>query len=222
MSQSGATCVVLVPVLRRPHRVAPLIESLSASGQDARLLFICSADDTAMLEAVETSGADKIVVDWPGGEPGDYSRKINAGYRASSEPYLFTGADDLHFHESWLDNALWHRPAHVIGTNDIGSSRVMAGHHSTHTLVSRRYVDKFGTIDEPGKVLHEGYWHEHTDDELVGTAKYRGVWAFAHDSIVEHLHPDYGKAPSDDMYRAQGERMAVSGKLFRKRQRLWT
>jgi len=105
-------------MLRRAHRVVPLIESLKLSGADARPLFICSADDPEVLEAVRASGADNIVVDWPGGTPGDYARKINAGYLASDEPYLFTGADDLHFHEGWLDNALWHRPAHVIGTND--------------------------------------------------------------------------------------------------------
>lgn len=218
---SGATCVVLVPVLRRPHRVAPLIQSLTDSGADARLLFIVSRDDPEMRAAVNESGECSIVVDWPGGSPGDYARKINAGYRASTEPWLFTGADDLHFHEGWLENALRHRPAQVIGTNDLGNTRVLRGHHATHSLVLRRYADKHGTIDRPGEILFEGYVHEYCDDELVGTAKKRGVWAFAHDSIVEHLHPDYAKAPTDPMYLAQGERMAASRPLFKKRSRLW-
>lgn len=95
------------------------------------------------------------------------------------------------------------------------------GVHSTHTLVQRRYVDKYGTIDQPGQVLHEGYVHEFCDDELVGTAKKRGVWAFAADSVVEHLHAHYLKAPMDDLYAAQGERMDASRDLFRKRERLW-
>jgi hypothetical protein len=209
-------------MLRRPHRVAPLIESLTASGADARALFICSADDLETREAVDASGADNIVVDWPGGTPGDYARKINAGYQASTEPYLFTGADDLHFHKGWLDAALWHRPAQVIGTNDLGNERVVRGDHSTHTLVRRRYIDRCGLIDEPGKVLFEGYQHEFCDDELVGTAKKRGVWAFAFDAHVEHLHAHYLKAPMDDIYAAQGDRMNASRKLFTKRQRLWT
>lgn len=213
--------MVLVPVLRRPHRVAPLIQSLEASGADARLLFIVSADDIEMRSAVDESGACSIVVDWPGGSPGDYAKKTNAGYRASSEPWIFTGADDLHFHPGWLDAALRHRPAQVIGTNDLGNARVIAGHHSTHTLVGRRYADKHGTIDKPGEVLFEGYQHEFVDDELVGTAKKRGVWAFAYDSIVEHLHAYYEKAPMDDLYAAQGERMAASRQLFTKRSRLW-
>lgn len=209
-------------MLRRPHRVAPLIESLADSGADARPLFICSADDIETREAVDASGADNIVVDWPGGTPGDYARKINAGYQASTEPWLFTGADDLHFHKGWLDAALWHRPAHVIGTNDLGNERVLRGVHSTHSLVNRRYVDKFGTIDEPGKVLHEGYVHEFIDDELIGTAQFRGMYAFAFDSHVEHLHAHYLKAPMDILYAAQGERMAASRKLLNQRRRLWT
>lgn len=219
---SGATCVVLVPMLRRPHRVVPLIDSLKESGADARILFICSADDEETRAAVDASGECSIVVDWPGGITGDYAKKINAGYRATSEPWLFTGADDLHFHEGWLDIALRYRPAQVIGTQDGGNERVLRGDHSTHSLVRRRYVDKLGIIDEPGKVLFEGYEHEFVDDELVGTAKKRGMWAFAYDSHVEHLHAHYLKAPMDDIYQAQGERMAASRNLFRKRQRLWT
>lgn len=221
MTLSGATCVVLVPVLRRPHRVAPLIESLTASGADARPLFICSSDDVSMVEAVDASVADKLVVDWPGGTKGDYAKKINAGYMASTEPWLFTGADDLHFHEGWLANALECRPAHVIGTNDLGNERVLKGVHATHSLVNRRYVDTFGTIDQPGLVLHEGYQHEYVDDELVATAKKRGAWAFAADSIVEHLHPAWGKAPTDDLYDAQRQRMDASRRHFQRRSFLW-
>lgn len=209
-------------MLHRPHRVAPLIESLRNSGADARPLFICSPDDEYVVDAVDTAGADRIVVDWPGGSVGDYARKINAGYRASDEPWMLTGADDLHFHPGWFDAALRRKGAQVIGTNDLGNQRVLAGVHATHSVVSRRYVDRCGTIDEYHKVLHEGYRHEYVDDELVGTAKFRGVWAFAPDSIVEHLHPDYSKAPRDAMYAAQGERMNESRRLFHKRSRLWT
>jgi hypothetical protein len=46
----------------------------------------------------------------------------------------------------------------------------MAGRHSTHSLVTRDYVERFGTIDEAGVVLHEGYPHEFVDDEFVQTA----------------------------------------------------
>jgi hypothetical protein len=98
----------------------------------------------------------------------------------------------------------------------------MAGDHSTHSLVTREYVDKFGTIDEPGVVLHEGYHHEFVDDEFVQTAMFRGMWAFAEDSHVEHLHPNWNKAPSDRLYRMQRRRMRLGKRVYAERKHLWT
>lgn len=220
----AADVVLVVPVLRRPHRVAPLLESIEAATPEPhRTLFICSPDDEAELAAVVAAGADHLVLDEPPGR-GDYARKVNAAYRASSEPLLFLAADDLAFHPRWLERArarLTDR-IHVVGTNDLGNRRVLAGRHATHSLVTRTYVAERGTIDEPDKVLHEGYEHEYVDDEFVGTAMRRRAWAFAKDSIVEHLHPSWGKAPTDPLYDAQAARMRTSRPLFLRRRRLWT
>ena len=215
-------CVVLVPVLNRPHRAAPLVDSVRRTS-DARVLFLCTPGDDEEQEACRATGADVIVTDEPL-RPGDYARKINAGYRQTREPLLFLAADDLEFHAGWLEAAIacLDGTVQVVGTNDLGNARVMAGEHSTHTLVTRSYVDRFGTIDQPGEVLHEGYPHEFVDDEFVATAKKRGVWAFAADSHVEHLHPNWGKAPMDALYAEQGARMRQGQRVFQKRQRLWT
>lgn len=110
----------------------------------------------------------------------------------------------------------------MVGTNDLGNPRVLRGVHATHSLVTRRYVDQHGTIDEPGKVLHEGYWHEFCDDEFVETSWKRKAWAFAADSVVEHLHPAWGKAPMDDLYAQEPRRMRQGRRLFLHRRRLWT
>lgn len=97
----------------------------------------------------------------------------------------------------------------------------MCGNHSTHTLFRRDYVENFGTIDEPGKVLHEGYGHCFCDDEAIATAQARGVYAHAFDSIVEHLHPLVKKAPDDETYKL-GRRLSPQGKkLFTTRATLW-
>lgn len=217
--------VVLIPVLRRPHRVAPLLESLEASTPEPhRALFVCSPDDDAELEAVRAAGVDHVVLEQPVA-PGDYARKINRGFEISSEPFVFLGADDLQFHPGWLPAALARmaEPAiGVVGTQDLGNPRVRAGKHATHSLVRRTYVERFGTIDEPGKVLHEGYAHEWVDDELVSTAKARGAWCFAGDSIVEHLHPHWGKLPTDALYDQHAERMQQGRTVFFSRRRLWS
>ncbi|OHV42191.1 hypothetical protein BBK14_11255 [Parafrankia soli] len=219
---TGADLTILVPMLGRPHRVAPLLASIHQATPGAEVLFVLTPTDTAVLAAVRAAGTRHITVPY---QRGDYARKINAGYRESDRPLLFLGADDLHFHPGWHQAAtaeLRDWAVGVVGTNDLGSERVMKGEHATHSLVTRTYADEHGTIDQPGAILHEGYWHEWVDDELVGTAMHRGAWAFAADAHVEHLHPSYGKAPRDSQYLAQRRRMRHSRPLYETRRALWT
>ena len=211
---------IIVPMLGRPHRVAPLLESIEqATPEPHRVVFVCTPGDPAE-EAVHASGYRPLLVGYQ--KRGDYARKIQAGIAATDEPLLFTGADDLQFHPGWLPAAaaLMSGPVGVVGTNDLCNARVMRGEHATHFLVARWYV-KVGTIDEPGILFHHGYRHEYVDDELVGTAKRRGAWAFAADSHVEHLHPMGGKVPTDPLYDKQRQRMMSSKPTYDRRKRLW-
>jgi glycosyltransferase involved in cell wall biosynthesis len=209
---------ILVPVLRRPHRVRPLLDSIAAATPEPyRVLFICDPDDAAEIAAIEEAQGKLIIC------AGNYAAKINMAVDLTTEPLIFLGADDLHFHEGWLGaaKAKLGPGIGVVGTNDLCSKRVMRGEHSTHSLVTREYVER-GTIDEPGKLLHEGYLHEFVDDELVATAKHRGAYVHAHGSIVEHLHPMAGKAPMDELYERQRSRMRFGRRLFRLREPLWS
>lgn len=214
--------LIVVPVLRRPHRVAPLIESIEAvTPEPHRTLFVCTPGDDGEIAAIKDAGAEFIETPEPHA-PGDYQRKINLAYLATWEPLLFLGADDLHFHPGWLPAALAQlaEGIGVVGTNDLGNKRTARGVHSTHSLVTREYADR-GTIDEPHKILHEGYPHEFCDDELVQTARKRRAYAHAPESIVEHLHPNWNKAPMDPLYAAEPRRMVEGRKVFRGRRRLW-
>jgi len=69
---------VLLPVLNRPQRVQPVLDSLRLSGYPVRPFFICSFGDTAEIQAVEAARAEYLLVPWPAAE-GDYARKINYG-----------------------------------------------------------------------------------------------------------------------------------------------
>lgn len=213
---------VLIPVLRRPHRVTPLLESIEQNTPSPhRTLFICSPDDHEQQRAIRHAGGEYLVAgQWM---PGDYARKINLGVRSTTEPLLFTAADDLEFHPNWLEHAVacLADAVGVVGTNDLGNERVMRGVHSTHSLLTREYAE-LGTIDEPDKILHEGYPHEFVDDEFIGTAIHRGAFAFAADSIVEHLHPLWGKAPTDELYDQHARRMRAGRRVFERRRFMWT
>lgn len=220
-----AQILIIIPVLRRPQNAAKVAASIRNATPDdvARILFVASPGDEAEHDACRATGADLLVIDQEHG-PGDYQRKINTAYRTSTEPLLLLGADDIRFHPGWFHALEPHLDAgfHVIGTNDLGNARVMRGEHATHCVVTREYADTQGTIDRRGEIMHEGYVHEYSDDELVQTAIMRDAWSFAEDSIVEHLHPDWGKAPTDELYDDQQRRMRASRQLFLDRRALWS
>ena len=207
-------------MLGRPHRVEPVLDSIRVATPLARVLFLTTPDDALTRRVVAGVGVEQLTVPY---QPfGDYARKINAGYRHTTEPLLFLAADDLHFHPGWFERCVAHLAdgIGVVGTNDLTNPRTMSGAHSTHSLVTRWYAD-LGQLDgEPG-ILHEGYPHEFVDDELVATARHRHAWAHAVDAHVEHLHPMGGKAPMDELYAQQRGRMDRGRVIFHRRRRLW-
>ncbi len=221
---------VIIPVLDRPQRVKPLLHDLElslaherAEGWDARIVFVCSLDDFEQLAAVHAAGHLPLVAEWEPGA-GDYARKINLAASVCDADWYFTGADDLRFHVGWLRAAIDKHissGALVVGTNDLHNPSVVRGMYATHSLVHHEYV-KTGTIDEPGKILHEGYSHNCCDTEMVETAKARGTFVFAADSRVEHLHPTFRGAPDDATY-AKGREHHKADKLrLAGRRVMWT
>lgn len=193
---------VLVPVLDRPGNAIPLVSSLKqATSAPFRVLFLCSPGDATEIAACrdavhQAPGQVDVLVCPFERAPGDFARKTNLGLRETTEPWLFLGADDLRFHPGWdaaaLRAAQARSGAGVIGTNDLGNPRVRRGLLSTHSLVRRSYVSERGaSLDGPGSIYHEGYDHNFVDEELCALARRRGVFAFARNSIVEHLHPHW-------------------------------
>ena len=215
---------ILVPVLDRPRNADPLVLSIRrATSTPHRVLFLCSPKDGAEIRACKATGADVHVVEWKP-DRGDWAKKINRGFSMTDEDFVLLGADDLEFHRGW-DMAVLEvaekTGAGVIGTNDLGNATVMRGLHSTHPLVRRSYIEEYGTIDEPGKVVHEGYHHQWVDTELCETAKMRGQWAFAKASHVEHLHPYWHKSSMDATYTKALSTSREDHRYYGKRRRLW-
>lgn len=215
---------VLVPVLGRPHRADPVARSIRESEPRATPLFLCSPEDDAEIAECRRV-AWTLVMKWEAGH-GDYARKMNFGYlhaRNLGFEWVFLGADDLVFHPGWFDACL---RAHdsgdfcVVGTNDLGNTRVVRGHHSTHTLVHTDYLD-CGTADEDGLILHEGYGHQFVDDEFIQTAMGRHTYVHARDAQVEHLHPNWGKGGDDATYRKGAASFEADRLLYEDRQPLW-
>jgi hypothetical protein len=100
----GKDVAVVIPLWRRTKNIDRVTCSLLDTVPLAHICFVVSSGDEWITPWTTLPG-DTIVVDGVGGEPGDYARKINAGYRATEEPFIFTGADDLVFHDGWYDAA---------------------------------------------------------------------------------------------------------------------
>lgn len=212
---------VLVPMLNRPHQVEPMLDSLLATCPQATPYFATTEDHKEVRKEINRLGYDYH--DVPLHEKGDMARKINYLYTITDEPHLFMGAGDIKFHDGWYEAILdkLEGRVQVVGTNDLGNEQVLAGLHSTHTFFTRKYIEKYGVIDEPGKVLCEIYPHEFCDNEFVQTAIAHGAWAMAMDSIVEHMHPDFGKEEWDESYSAQQERLRIGWWYYKKRRKMW-
>lgn len=239
--ESGAsTITILAPVLDRPHRVRSIVQSLegTAAFTSMRIVFLCSPEDWDERKAIldvedewksdgQSLKVESVIVPWEPG-PGDYARKINHGSvraRAAGSRFVLLAADDLHFHPGWAERALatyLETGACVIGTNDLGNTRVTSGNHATHPLVHLDYLE-CGTIDEPdcGRLLAEVYHHNFVDTEFIETAKIRGTFVAALDSHVEHIHHLWGKAPDDETYRIGSRTFPADQVLFARRRQLW-
>ena len=218
---------VLVPVLGRPERAAPLSDSLDSTVTDTFIAFVCNEGDDEQIDACHNVEhvSLTLVVPWQPGKA-DYARKINYAFRElrGDADWFLTGADDLRFHPGWDEAALAkyeETRCAVIGTNDLGNRTVMRGLHATHSLVHRDYGIWSGTVDGPNELLAEHYWHDYVDNECIETAKARGQFAFAVDSHVEHLHPFWRKGADDATYERGREHYQEDGRTFQSRRRLW-
>jgi glycosyltransferase involved in cell wall biosynthesis len=209
---------VIVPVMQRPQNAKPFMESLRASTGLATVYVLADAGDVDTKEAWRAAGADEVRT----GTHETFAKKVNEGYRISSEPWLFLAGDDVRFHAGWLDYAQAVANDHpfidVVGTNDLANPRVLSGQHATHMLIRRSYIDEQGASwDGPKTVCHEGYRHWYVDNEIVAAAQQRQVWAMALGSRVEHRHPLFGTADNDTVYELGQSHQKQDYALWRQR-----
>lgn len=234
-----ADVVVVVPVLGRPEHAERFMESFRANTPEGRavVLAVLSPDDPvpeplwmATMRAWVESGAH---VDFLGNKGTTFAAKVNYAHGFLRKPFgeikdpswLLLVGSDVVFHPGWLEQVLMTAElsgAKLIATNDLGNAKVMAGEHATHPLINRAYVDEVGSSwDGPGVVVHEGYRHNFCDNEYSQAAVDRGVFAYSQRSIVEHLHPAWGGAPSDEVYELGQRSFDADHRLFLKRRAIY-
>lgn len=215
---------VIVPTHGRASRLSLVADNIhTATEVEHEIVFAVEADDLDSIEAATEVGATVVV----NGRSRNYAGAANSAYQqvGPAFDYLFAGSDDLRFRLGWDEQALRKMACHVqvVGTNDLLNPYVAKGWHATHYLIDRRYLDdEGGVVDEgPGSFLFEGYDHQFTDTEFIGTAKARAAFQPCLDSVVEHMHFLAGKNPRDDGYEAAYANEEADGVIYDSRKHLW-
>ena len=198
---------IVIPTMGRPRLLFPLVWNIAKTTPSGifQIYFVVNADDTLTQHTViGFAGPIQMVLTAKKG----YPAAVNAGVRASEEPLIAIINDDVRFHNGWWDGL---RQAltpdvSVIASNDL-SPHTMQGDACTQPIVRRSYIEEQGGAwGEPGVALHEGYLHNFSETELFDVALQRCVAVFAPDCVIEHIHPDWGKAEIDDTYLAGSKR----------------
>lgn len=205
---------VLIPTLGRPEKLAPLLENLAeVTAHPHRVYFVVEMTDAETRSALRhVHGTTHNVIL---GQFGSCAAAMNAGYRESTEPYLFTANDDLRFEPGWDIEAL-KIPAPIVGTND-GHGRM-----TCFAMVNRAFVRVNGAVfDDPDALYHE-YTSQYCDTELADYAKARGQWGEAPLSVTTHLHHEFGDAdPNHPNYVKARETCAADHATYERRKAEW-
>ncbi len=218
---------VVIPVLNRPGRVLPFVKAFreSCTPEQAALYIVAQSDDKAELDEIQRAanahmdifnGINLLIVQ---PENRSWAKKVNEAFANSDEPWLLLGGDDLNFAPGWFEKLepYLSDKCGVIGTSDVEQED--GDRSSCHPVVSRDYIStKGGTVDGgPGVVVHDGYDHNYPDTELAAVAHLRGMYVFAPDVTIEHLHPFRGKGEPDDTYKLGSRNFAKDKALFKAR-----
>jgi len=212
---------IFIPAFKRSNRFQAVIDNITANTPENtyKIYFILEKNDQPSIDECIHLDLNFYLNE----HEACYAGAINTAYEKTTEPYFFTGADDLNFHTGWLSKALdcMENGKEVIGTNDMGDIPIGEARDATHYLISRKYIqEQSGRIDCPNMVLYP-YEHNYTDKEFIETAKARGVYAYAKESLVEHLHWAWNKAKMDETYQRGFESNERDRQTYLSRQHLW-
>lgn len=214
------TLAVLMPTYQRPHHLAWIAENLRQMTPASlyQLYFIIEPHDEESIrtaQAIEDPCVSVLIIN-----AGSSNRALNMGCALTFEPYIYNACDDLEFTPGWAERMLKvfkeEPTARVVSSWDGFCVNGKSGY-----MLDRNYVQQFGTIDEPGKIMHE-YHHYYADEELMRTAMHRKVF-HASEVPVLHHHPALSsKYSRDATYERAESTYSDDAKTYETRRHLFT
>ena len=203
---------IFIPAMR-VQNFERIVQNLAETTSDPYAIYWMIETDE------EATELDRLEQFYWRDEGGRWGHRLQFLYENTKEQFMFLGADDLLWHPDWLIHAMCTMKdvRGVVSVNDLWQHGV-----GTSALVDRDYIDTMsGCVDEPGMLIHPGYFHFATETELFETAMSRGRYAYCAESVVEHLHFTLDKSPIDDVYRLPTPHTQEDVDLYHSRKHLW-
>jgi len=182
----------------------------------AEIIFIVEDDDHETKRICQESGEKTII----NNRSRSFAGAINTAVRLLDNEYFMGSNDDLVFHPNWLPPLLELSKTYgLVGINDMGN-HPMGEKNAAFWLVNRRYQPK-AVPGYPEDLVCEEYFHNFTDTEISLVAQAYGEYYYCRESIVEHMHPAWGKGEHDETYAKQDNTWTHDENIFYERSSFW-
>lgn len=185
---------IIIPTLCRPTQLRTNVERLlrTIDGLSTEVIVVAEVDERAIKEVESLPVLSVFNKSWRGSVAG-----WNAGASLAHGDLLVTGADDIWWHDEWLQRAI--EQMDVAGTCYCGLNDLEWNgwdHDPTHWVITRQ-----GIIDYCGGCLMPPvYKTTFADNEIAARIKRAGQFTWCKQAYAEHMHFSNGKAPVDKGY----------------------
>jgi hypothetical protein len=154
---------------------------------------VFDSDDTESVESVRKlfPQVRRIVVTPPATPIYKWNEGLREAAKDSNMTHVVLGADDVSWHDGWLDEVS------KVSSGLVGLNTLEYGErHCTHFVLTRQFIVEVNG----GVIFTPHYKHLFADNEILARARQVGAFQYCPNAIVEHLHPAHGKARLDDTY----------------------
>ena len=203
---------IIVPTLSRPTQLRRNMERLleTVKGLDTEVIVAAEVNRSSVEAVKDLPVRTLFQEEWRGSIAG-----WNRGAAAARGDVLVTGADDIWWHDGWLETAL--EALETGGTCYVGLNDTIWNGNTglvTHWLITRQ-----GALDYTGGCLHIPWYRTTwTDQEVKARMVRAGQFQWCAKSILEHRHYLTGAAYVDKCYLTMNKYMQSDGETFKVRQ----
>ena len=189
---------VFIPSRGRPENIRQVCQAFDATEVDCSLLtVIIDRDDSEWVNYAKLADLFGFELEVHSSSKRGMAEPLNWGvrrFRASFDNFFFMGDDHRPRTKHWdidLTHALMSTGGGIAYGNDLHAGESLP----TACAVAGELVDAIGGM------VPDSFTHLYIDNFWLKLGQDLGKVAYLPDTIIEHCHPFFGKAESDDLYK---------------------